>query len=34
MHRIGTDQRDEVLRLFPELHTLTGLDAYGAAMQQ
>ena len=28
---IGTDQRDEVLRLFPELETIAGLDAYGAA---
>lgn len=28
---IGVDQRSEVLTLFPELETLAGLDAYGAA---
>ncbi|WP_299731282.1 Hint domain-containing protein [uncultured Tateyamaria sp.] len=28
---IGTDQRDEVLSLFPELADAEGLDAYGAA---
>ncbi|MFL4471367.1 Hint domain-containing protein [Tateyamaria armeniaca] len=31
LHGIGSDQRDEVLALFPELNTPEGLDAYGAA---
>lgn len=28
---IGTEQRDEVLNLFPELQTIAGLDDYGSA---
>ncbi len=28
---IGQEQRDEVLSLFPDLETLAGIDAYGAA---